>query len=267
MTERLLGARYDLHGGGIDLIFPHHEAEIALAESATGQAPLVNYWMHGGSLRFSGEKMSKSLGNVLGLADALDRWGPGPLRFYYVNTQYRSPIDFDPEQSLSEATEAYRRLRLALERIDEQLADGGAEKPGAELDAALADGAAALVEQLDETLANDFDTRAAVALLFGWSRRLGEHADKLAGFSGASLERIRAPYDWAESVLGLFEEEAPSRPGPLRGVVEVALATRARARARGDFAEADRIREELAAAGVTVEDGAGGSRWRPSDGR
>jgi cysteinyl-tRNA synthetase len=267
ITEHLLGARYDLHGAAIDLIFPHHEAEVALAETATGKAPLVNYWMHGGLLRFSGEKMSKSLGNVVALADVLDRWGPGPMRLYFVNVQYRSPLEFDAEKSLAEATEAYRTLRQPLERIDGLLAREGPDRPGAEPDAALAEEAVGLVERLDSTLANDFDTRGAIALLFGWSRRLAERLDQLDRLGGPGLERLRAPYDWAREVLGLFEDGAPAASGTWREVVEVALAARARARSRGDYAEADRIRDELARAGVVLEDGAGGTRWRASDSR
>jgi len=92
ITTRLFGPRYDIHGGGIDLIFPHHEAEIALAESATGEAPLVNYWMHGGMLTMNGEKMSKSIGNVSSLEGAIDEYGPSVIRFYYLNAGYRSPL-------------------------------------------------------------------------------------------------------------------------------------------------------------------------------
>ena len=261
ITEQLLGARYDLHGAAIDLIFPHHEAEVALAESATGKVPLVNYWMHGGLLRFSGEKMSKSLGNVVALPDALDRWGPGPMRLFFVNVQYRSPLEFDAEKSFAEATEAYRTLRQPLARLEELLARDGPDRAGAEPSPELADEAAALVERLDVTLANDFDTRGSVALLFGWSRRLSERPELLDSLSGAGLERLRAPYDWGREVLGLFEDSVPATSGTLREVVEVAIAARSRARGRGDFAEADRIRDELRRAGVTLEDHAGGTRW------
>jgi len=262
ITERLLGARYDIHGAGVDLIFPHHEAEVALAESATGQAPLVNYWMHAGLLRFSGEKMSKSLGNIVGLDEVLDLWGAGPLRFYFVNAQYRGPIEFDPDRSRSEATEAYRRLRQPLDRLEELLAREGPERPGSEGPPGLADEAAALVDRLDATLANDFDTRGAVALLFGWSRRLSERPGLLEPICGPALARLRAPYDWAREVLGLFEDGAPSVSGSWGEVVAVALEARARARARGDFAEADRIRDELARAGIVLEDGPTGTRWQ-----
>ncbi len=262
ITERLFGPRYDIHGGGIDLIFPHHEAEVALAEAASGEAPLVNYWMHAGMLQLSGEKMSKSLGNIVSVDDALDRWGAGPLRFFFVNAQYRGPLDFDPDRSVAEATEAYRRLRQPLDALEARLARDGSDRSGDDGPPELADEAGALVERLDTTLAADFDTRGAIAALFGWSRRLAEADARLETVGGAALERLRAPYDWARDVLGLFEEGRPAADATVATLVEVSLAERARARGRGDYAEADRIREELARAGIALEDGAHGTRWR-----
>jgi len=261
MTGRLLGSRYDLHGGGNDLIFPHHEAEIAQSEAATGEAPLANYWMHSGMLLLSGEKMSKSLGNVAALDATLEKFGPGPLRFFYLNANYRSPLDFDPDRTLDEAREAYARLRQPFDRISEILERDGDEKPGAETAGTLADEASALVDRLDTSLADDFNTREAIALLFGWAKRLGEVSSTFEGISASGLERLRAPYDWAAEVLGLFEDREPRSEGAWGEVVAVALAVRARARARGDFAESDRIRDELRAAGLELEDGAGGTRW------
>ena len=263
ITVRLLGERYDLHGGGLELKFPHHEAEIAQAEAATGQAPLVNYWMHAGLLTMKGEKMAKSLGNVVRLDDALAEFGPDVLRFYFVNALYRSSLDFEAGKSLPEAREAYERLIAPCARLHESLLRGGWERGGLELPEELARAASELPERLDATLAEDFNTREAVALLFGWSRTLGPWLDRLEGLSGNALGQLGAPYRWAAEVLGLGEHlaggEAAVDLGP---VVETALAARARARARGDFAEADRIREELARAGVTIEDSAGQSRWR-----
>ncbi len=264
MTGRLFGPRYDLHGGGVDLIFPHHEAEVALSESATGEAPLANYWMHCGLLLLRGEKMSKSLGNVAPLDASVDKAGPGPLRLYYLNAHYRSPLDFDPDRSLDEAREAYARLRQPFDRISEALERGGPDREGTEPPGPLGDEAEALVERLDATLADDFNSREAIALLFGWTRHLGELSGSLDAIAPAGLERIRAPYDWASEVLGLFEERRAAPDDRSSRVVDVAIAARARARARGDFAESDRIRDELRAAGIDVEDGAAGSRWRRS---
>jgi cysteinyl-tRNA synthetase len=260
MTLRLFGAQYDLHGGGLDLIFPHHEAEIALAESTTGTAPLVRYWMHNGLLTMGGEKMSKSVGNVSALAAAVDALGPMTVRFYYLNAHYRSPLEFDLEKSLPEAREAYARLSLPAARIAEALDRVGPDGPGDELPEALAREAESTVEGRDAALSEDFQTREAIARLFVWGRRLGELLPRLEHFSGEALEGLDAPYAWARVVLGLCERP-PSSGGDWDGLVGAILAARERARARGDYAEADRIRAELAAAGVRLEDGSGGTRW------
>ncbi|MGD0588522.1 MAG: cysteine--tRNA ligase [Thermoplasmata archaeon] len=267
MTIRLLGERYDLHGGGIDLIFPHHEAEIALAESATGIAPLVSYWMHGGLLLMEEEKMSKSIGNVVSLDDAIERVGAGPLRLYYLNAHYRSPLAFQAGKSLEEAREAHTRLTFVSDRILEVLERDGAERPGEDLPEALGDEVEHLVERLDTVLSEDFNTREAIALLFSWTRRLADEVPRLEGYSGSALEELNGPYRWGEEVLGLFGHASAGAAGAWAAVVPVVLAARARARARGDFAEADRIRDELRTSGVELEDDAGGTRWRAASKR
>ncbi len=261
MTLRVFGPRYDLHGGGIDLIFPHHEAEIALAESTTGEAPLVNYWMHNGLLTRGGEKMAKSVGNVHGLAEAIDQYGPMVVRFYYANAHYRSPLEFDPQTSLTEAREAYATLSQPADRIAAAVREGGGERDGADLPEALAEEAEQWVLKLDAALAEDFNTREAIALLFGWGRRLAGELSRLGEYSAPALELLYGPYRWGEDVLGLFARSRDGMPQGLSAVIPVAIAARSRARARGDFAEADRIRAELRAAGVELEDDAGGTRW------
>jgi cysteinyl-tRNA synthetase len=264
ITTRIFGPRYDLHGSGLDLIFPHHEAEIAQAESATGESPLVNYWMHAGMLNMGGEKMSKSVGNVFSLRTSIARHGPEVLRFYYLNAHYRSPIDFEAPKSLDEAKEAYLRLARPAERIRELLDRDGPERPGADLGEERARAAEELVERLDTTLAEDFNSREAIAHLFGWSRALSEDLASLDRFSGASLDQLYAPYAWGNEVLGLFAGGGGTgRQGGWAEVVPVIIRARQRARARGDFAEADRIRDELRAAGAALEDDASGTRWEP----
>jgi len=260
MTGRLLGARYDLHGAAEDLIFPHHEAEIALSESATGESPMVNYWMHVAFVVLQGEKMSKSLGNVFGLEEAIQAVGSGALRFYYLNAHYRSPLDFVPGKSLEEAKAAYDRLAQPARRIDELLARDGPERAGDPVPDGLAAESEELVDRLDATLSDDLNTREAIVHLFGWSRRLGETLAHLDHLSGEGLETLAEPYRWATDVLGLFEPPRTARGGWDR-VVPLLLDARARARARGDFVEADRIRDELRGLGIRLEDSPDSSRW------
>lgn len=258
ITVRLLGPRYDIHGGGVDLKFPHHEAEIAQAEAATGEAPLVNYWMHVGLLMLRGEKMSKSLGNVVGLTDALDRFSPSVVRFFYLNAHYRSPLDFVPGKSLEEAREAYATLSAPAERLAAALAAG--ERDGSDLPETVERDAEATVEALDAAMADDFNTREAIAGLFRWGRTIAPHLDALETLRTDAVATLDEPYEWAREVLGLLES-APVRPD-LGPAVEVAIQARARARQRGDYAEADRIRDELAAVGIQLQDAGGTTRWK-----
>jgi len=262
ITNRLLGPRYDLHGGGVDLKFPHHEAEIAQSEGATGVSPMVSFWMHAGLLTMKGVKMSKSLGNVHSLAGALDAEGPEVLRFFYLNAHYRNPLDFDVSVTLGEAREAYRRLRHPWDLL-EASARGAADGSGTELPEALATAAEELVDRLDELLADDFSTREAIAELFSWGRRVVDWWGSNPHASETARETLRLPYLWAEEVLGLFPPSGGSpKDAYLEGAVAAALAARSRARDRGEYSESDRIRDDLLRAGIVVEDRAGGSTWR-----
>lgn len=261
ITARLLGPRYDLHGGGLDLKFPHHEAEIAQAEAATGLVPLVNFWMHAGLVSMGGEKMSKSLGNVYTLAQALDDFGPMVLRFYYLNAHYRSPLEFVRGESLEAAREAYARLSLPYRRLRAQWDQEAPERVGEELPEELVSASADVVDRLDETLADDFQTREVIAQLFVWGHQVAEWLPRLDRLSSGALGALAAPYRYVEETLGLFQEVEQSGSSDLAGTIGVAIEARARARTRGDFAEADRIREALRAAGFEVEDDASGTRW------
>jgi cysteinyl-tRNA synthetase len=262
ITGRLLGDQYDIHGGGEDLKFPHHEAEIALAESASGKKPLVNYWMHGGMLELGGEKMAKSVGNVIGLEEALRKVGPEVLRFYYLNAYYRSPLVYEEGKSLEAAREAYASLAGPYRLLREELLRGGLTRPGRELPPEIAKTATELPSRLDDILAEDFQTREAIAALYGWGRMIHEWTPKLETLSGVSVVTLGAPYRWAAEVLGLFPERASAKaPGEFVAVVKVAIEARSRARSRGDFGEADRIRQSLLEAGIVLEDQGNETRW------
>ncbi|MEX2228296.1 MAG: cysteine--tRNA ligase [Dehalococcoidia bacterium] len=262
MAQRYLGTTFDIHGGGVDLIFPHHENEIAQAEAASGQ-PFARIWMHNGMVQRDGEKMSKSLGNVVTVADALERWSPDAIRLFVLNSQYRSPNNLTDE-AMSAATRAVERLATALEE-----APAGA---GAVIDATP------FRERFVAALENDLATPQALAALFDLARainrgrdageRVGEaqaalHA--LAGVLGLTLASARD--DAATRVNAAALSKLAARLEVVCGGTDVEatmdalLARRQAARAERDFALADTIRDELAALGVAIEDTPGGARW------
>jgi cysteinyl-tRNA synthetase len=250
MAGKYLGAEFDIHGGGVDLRFPHHENEQAQSRAA-GQ-PFARLWMHNAWVTTSGEKMSKSLGNSLLVSEVVKRVRPIELRYYLVASHYRSHVEFSFE-ALDEAAAAFRRIEGYVVRATELV---GRSEPG--FDVVCADFTAAMD--------NDLSVPAALAAL----QDVIKEGNKLAteGASPAlagNLASVRTMLD----VLGLDplgETWSSTRAGSdLRSVVDelvgVALAERAAARERKDFAAADRVRDSLAAAGVAVEDTPAGPRW------
>ncbi len=252
MSTKYLGATFDIHGGGLDLLFPHHENEQAQSHAA-GDG-FARFWLHNGLVRIGGEKMSKSLGNSLLIDEMIRRVRPVELRYYLGQAHYRSPIDYSPE-ALTEAATAYRRVEGFVIRA--------AELPGAEPGAADISSLPAAF-----TAAMDDDLGVPQALAIVHDRVRDGNAALSAGDAGGtakSLGEVRAML----SVLGLDPLAAPwaasESGGDLRPVVDalvgVALAQREAARARKDFAAADAIRDQLVEAGVLVEDTPRGPRW------
>jgi cysteinyl-tRNA synthetase len=245
MAGKYLGTGFDLHTGGIDLAFPHHENEIAQSEAATGE-PFARHWLHNGLLTIDGEKMSKSVGNVLSLAEALDVHGGTVLRFFYLAAHYRSPVELS-EERLDEAAAAVERWRGFLRAA---VGDAAPVDRGPAEEARTAFRAA-----MDE----DLSTPQAHAALFGLVS--AGHA-LLAEGDAAGAAAARAALLELTAVLGydLTEPAGAGRDvvGPL---VEALLQLRAEARERRDFATADAVRDHLAEAGVVVEDSRDGARW------
>ena len=256
ITVRLLGPQYDLHGGAAELKFPHHEAEIAQAESFTGVKPFVRYWMHGGMLMVKGEEMHKSLGNFWTVADALKRVSPEELRFYLLNAHYRSPIDFTLE-GLDESKTAYRRILESHENV--LAAERGARDSGPG-DAALRTAAKAAIDKFIESMDDDFNTREAIAAIYelvatanrGLNRGIGRETAR------AALEAFGV----FDQVLALFPKAAGGTEGTLAGVLDFIVQLREDARKRKDFATSDGIRARLAELGVVLEDTKDGVRWK-----
>jgi cysteinyl-tRNA synthetase len=241
MSCALLGERFDIHGGGMDLQFPHHENEIAQSEGALGHRH-VNYWLHNGFLNIDNEKMSKSLGNFFTIRDVLQRFDGETLRFFMLRTHYRSPFNFS-DQLLDDARTGLRRLYTAL--------DGIALAPVCGAIDWVQPQAAAFKAAMDE----DFNTPGALAVLF----ELASECNRSR--SGDSAELLRA----LAATLGLLQQapRAFLQAGSMLDETTIAglIADRAAAKLAKNFAEADRIRHELAAQGIELKDSALGTTW------
>ncbi len=257
MSTKYLGPTFDIHGGGLDLLFPHHENE--LAQSAAAGDGFARYWLHNGLVRVGGEKMSKSLGNSVLVDDMHELARPVELRYYLGQAHYRSQLDYTPE-ALAEAAAAYRRIEGFVSRAAQQ-ADG----PGPAPDPGMVT-AAALPAQFTAAMSDDLGVPQALAVLHE-AVRDGNSA-LAAGDAGGAAKRL-AEVRGMLSVFGLDPLSAPWSAGrdgdELRKVVDalvgVALEQRQAARDRGDYAAGDGIRDRLKAAGVAIEDTARGPRW------
>jgi len=257
MAAKHLGHGFDIHGGGLDLVFPHHENEIAQHEAAHGDT-FARYWIHNGMVQMGAEKMSKSIGNVVPLERAVADWGVGALRLWYLSAQHRTPLTFDAER-LRDATTVHQRFTTFL-RSARRACEGVAA------DAATA---APHVAAFRDAMDADLNAPAAVAALHelvsaGNELLLpAERGDAAAQAAVAGLADTLV--DLGDAVLGLHLEAALSDAAGLEGqlsvLVESLLEGRATARAEKDFATADAIRDQLTAAGIVVEDRPDGARW------
>jgi len=247
MARRYLGDGFDIHAGGTDLVFPHHENEIAQAEAATGRT-FARLWLHNGLLHVGSEKMSKSLGNFVTLAEALDRYGPDVLRMFYLQVAYRSPVDLS-EERLAEARAGLERWRAFLRGADGLEADGSGK-----------DEAERVRERFVAAMEDDLSTPRAQAALFDAVTAGNQHLEAgRAGQAAALRDVVRE----LAGVLGytLATDAGGADAALLDGLVRELLELRAEARAARDFATGDRIRDRLAALGVVVEDRPDGPRW------
>ena len=255
ITIHHFGPQYDIHGGGIELAFPHHECEVAQAEAFTGVKPFVKYWIHSGMLMVKGEEMHKSLGNFWSVSDALKRWEPEVLRFFFLNAHYRSPADFTIE-GLDEAARSYDRLRESVRTIDAERRRAPQEGKG---DAELRSATKRALDAFDAAMSDDFNTRGALAAVFDYARDVNRAIG--TGVGRAALDEAAEAFRTFGGVLGLFATATPDA-ATTEGLVDLLVTLREDARGRKDFATADRIREALAALGFALEDGRDGVRWK-----
>jgi cysteinyl-tRNA synthetase len=262
MAQRYLGDTFDIHGGGLDLVFPHHENEVAQSESATGK-PFARIWMHNGLVLRDGEKMSKSIGNVVSVRDALERWSPDALRLFVLSSGYRSPNNLTDE-AMEAATRGVERLRTALR--DEAAAPMPAEPVAEDMSRMR------FVEAMDD----DLNTAQALAVLFDLARGINRDRDggenvaaaqatlrELAGVLGLTLESAERTATLDVVALSKLAKQFEVVCGgtDAESTIDALLAHREEARKTRNFAVADGIRNGLAAAGVEVEDTPSGPRW------
>jgi cysteinyl-tRNA synthetase len=253
MASEHLDGQIDIHGGGADLIFPHHENEIAQSEAYLGREPFARYWVHNGLLRLGEEKMSKSLGNMVRVAELLKRGMAGPFRLMVLQSRYRAPLTYT-EEGLEAAARGLDRLRAAAEPLTTTpRADQAAGEDLDRLSAATRDRFIAAMD-------NDFDSPGAIASLFDLGRAINRA--RAVGQGGVAVETARATLVELAGVLGLDLTEAPPETsGDTRPLIDLLVEVRDRLRADRQWALSDLIRDRLAEQGVAIEDGAAGSTW------
>lgn len=250
MATKYLGDSFDIHAGGTDLIFPHHENEIAQSEAASGK-PFARYWMHNGMLNLGGEKMAKSTGHVVTLLESLERWDPTAVRLFYLRTHYRKPLDFS-EAALADAESSLARLRAFRRRFPELIEDA----PDVDL-----------MDRFVASMDNDLDAAGALAVLFELVREGNSRRD-----GGLEAGELVAAFDEIVGVLGLESKvtedddgyaiaELGSRFGFEGATIDDLVRLRDTARSERDWAVSDAIRDGLAAMKISIEDTPDGARW------
>jgi cysteinyl-tRNA synthetase len=248
MSNSLLGNHFDIHGGGQDLQFPHHENEIAQSEACNGEK-FVNYWMHNGFVRVNEEKMSKSLGNFFVLREVLENYRAEEIRYFIISSHYRSQLNYSEEQ-LDHARSALQRFYTALQDTETVEVPADSEYQ----------------QRFEQALNDDFNTASAIAVMFDLARDINRAKSEQQGAQHALASLLR----YLGGIIGLLQADADdflkSGGGQGAGLSDVAIdeliEQRLQARADKNWTDADRIRDELSAAGIVIEDGANGTRWR-----
>ena len=258
MSRKYLGDQFDIHGGGQDLIFPHHENEMAQTGCLTNK-PMARYWLHNGFITINSEKMSKSLGNFFLLRDILDKFDCDTVRFYLLSVQYRSPLDFDDEK-LQVAKKGLERLKNCYTGMMNGLKVASAEDT--EAGKKLVEAVAKVEEAFQDAMNDDFNTALASAALFDMAREINTYL-KEDVLDRNALQKACDTFNTLLGIMGLdFALTAPQNDGLVDDLMALLIDLRKQARADKNYAMADQIRNQLAEIGVVLEDGKQGTTWK-----
>ena len=256
ITTTYLGPSYDLHGGGLDLIFPHHEAEIAQAEAATSKKPLVKYWIHSGLLTVSGTRMGKSMGNFITIKDALLRHEAEALRLYYAMSHYRSQLEYD-ETHIAQAEQVLERIRTVYNQFS-NLLDKSTSTTSSEADTVRKIISQAKRE-FDEAMDDDFNTPRALASMIGFAKSVESYAN--THVDKGTIGEILNLFSYFGNVFGILQSKGTAVERSFEKLLNMILGDRDDARKKGDWKTSDNIRDSLRNIGVIIEDTAEGIRW------
>lgn len=266
MSQKYLGTEFDFHGGGSDLIFPHHENEIAQSEGCSGQHPSVRYWLHNGFITINSEKMSKSLNNFFLVKDILEQYSPDALRYFLLSTHYRSPLDFSDER-LEEANKSLERLSTAIENLLylEKCEPGSCDEAQR-----LLEKAKAYEEEFEDAMSDDFNTALATSSMFGLAKEINIYYQAVTSREGVvcqeAIAEVKRIFKFMTDVIGVLEEAWEGNTGAnaaeYEELMQVILSVRQACREQKQWALADCIRDRLAEIGITIEDSPQGARWK-----
>jgi cysteinyl-tRNA synthetase len=243
MSYRHLGPQIDIHGGGYDLVFPHHENEIAQTEAFTGKVPFANFWIHNGLMQLGDQKMSKSIGNLINMREAIDTYGGDAIRVFVLSSGYRSPLTYSQDAMAAGKTGA-ERLRTAAEADD----DGSGDPVDA----------APFKERFLAAMDDDLNTSQAIGVLFDLAREINRGRD-----AGHSVAEAQTTLRELAGVLGLRLEATAQDTMGAAPFIELLISLRKELREAKQYQLADRIRDGLGELDIVLEDGAGGTTWKP----
>jgi len=281
MSMKYLGEQFDIHGGGQDLVFPHHENEVAQSESATGKKPFVRYWLHTGFLTVDREKMSKSLGNIISVRDLLKRFGSEVIRFFYAQTHYRSPIDFSNE-ALERSKKSLERIHTAKEKLERSLEKASKSEELLPQEEKFLKSVESEKIDFEEAMDDDFNTCKAIACLFSLVGAINRFLDEVKQPNEKVVREALNVLIKLGKVITLFKEKKgasekelvqslaklltryskTTKSESLEEIVNEIISVRQTAREQKKWEETDKIRESLLQLGIKLEDTKEGTRWR-----